>query len=124
MSASPSPRPPCGSPLSTLEEGNATMSTPSDQHPDPLDAREYDLLEALRVAFARGGVSRRAARTPADDARIAAAITLDQLLRVLEAYREASLRGEPVILEVGERGGSPRRIVMDIALVRVEGVRP
>lgn len=100
------------------------MSTPRAQNPDPLDAPEYDLLEALRLAFARGGLSRRAARTPADEARIAAALTLDQLLRVLEAYREASLRGEPVILEVGERGRSPRRIVMDIAVVAAKEVRP
>ncbi len=100
------------------------MSTQRPVLSDPLDAPEYDTLRALRRAFARGGVSPRVARTPADDARIAASLAIEQLLGVLEAYRKACLRGEPVIVEISERGRSPRRIVMDIALVRAEGVRP
>ena len=100
------------------------MSTQRAVTPDPLDAPEYGTLRALRRAFARGGVSRCAARTPADDARIAVSLTLEHLLGVLEAYRKACLRGERVVLEIGERGMSPCRIVMDIAVVPAEGGRP
>lgn len=84
---------------------------------NPLEAPELSTLQLLRGAFASGGFPPPSMRTPEDEARIAAFFALHQLLQLLEEFRKACARGERVRLAVAERGQSPSRIVVDIAIL-------
>jgi hypothetical protein len=92
--------------------------------PNPLEAPAFSTLRLLRRAFSSGGLPPLSIRTPEDEARIAAFFGLQQLMYILEEFRKACARGEPVRLAVDERAQSPNRIVVDIAIVRVAEGRP
>lgn len=89
----------------------------SSEFNDPLDSPEFSSLRALRWLFSRGGLPPCSARSPADDARIAAFFTLQELLYVLGEFRKAYLRGSRCRLAVSENGRSPGKVTIEIAIV-------
>jgi len=52
-----------------------------------------------------------------DEARITAFFTLQELLHILNEFRNAHLRGSRCRLAVSENGRSPGRVTIEIALV-------
>jgi hypothetical protein len=92
--------------------------------PNPLEAPEFHTLRMLRRAFSRGGLPPLSMRTPEDEARIAAFFALQQMMYILEEFRKACARHEPVRLVVAEHGQSPNHIVLEIAIVREGKGRP
>lgn len=67
-------------------------------------------------SLAERGLTPTSARTPADEARIAAFFALGELLRLLEAFRGACLRGEPARLAVVIRRRSRRHVTVEIEI--------
>lgn len=93
------------------------MATRHAATQDPLDAPLFSTLRRIHRALSRGGMRPLSRRTPEDEVRIAAFRALQQLLRILDAFRKACVRGRPVHLVVNETGMSPRRVLMTIAIV-------
>lgn len=92
-------------------------SLPRPSGIDPLGFSELTSLQTLRRLLARGGLPPQPRRSPADDARIAAFFTLQELLHILTEFRRAHLRGAHCRLVVSENGRSPGRITLEIAIV-------
>lgn len=84
---------------------------------DPLDAPELATLRALKRLLASGGLPPQSSRTPADEARIAAFFAVQELLHILDEFRNAHLRGARCRLVVSENGRSPGKVTIEIALV-------
>jgi hypothetical protein len=84
--------------------------------PDPLASEEFTALRSLRRSFGRGGLP--ANPTPADQARLATFKTLRDLLHILDAFRSAVRRGEPVRLVVPEQEETPGRKQIEIVMER------
>ena len=58
-----------------------------------------------------------------DEARITAFFTLQELLHILNEFRNAHLRGARCRLAVSENGRSPGRVTIEIAILQ-EGAPP
>lgn len=84
---------------------------------DPLDSQEFATLRTLKRLLAHGGLPPQSCRTPADEARIAAFFTLQELLHILNEFRNAHLRGARCRLAVSENGRSPGKVTIDIELI-------
>jgi len=89
----------------------------SSETSDPLGSPEFSSLRTLRRLFSQGGLPPCSARSPADDARIAAFFTLQELLHVLGEFRKACSRGSRCRLAVSENGRSPGKVTIEIAIV-------
>jgi hypothetical protein len=87
---------------------------------DPLGSQEFATLRTLKRLLARGGLPPQSCRTPADEARIAAFFTLQELLYILNEFRNAHLRGARCRLAVSENGRSAGKITIEIALLEEE----
>lgn len=88
---------------------------PPTQAPcDPTEAPELATLRTLRRALSRGGLPAR--RTPADEARLAAFITVQELLRVLDDLRVRLRRGEDVHLRVLEQQSTADHMRVEIVI--------
>lgn len=85
--------------------------------PDPLGFPELASLQALRRVLSRGGLPPQSNRSPADEARIAAFFTLQELLHILTEFRNARAHGAPCHLAVSENGRSPGRLTIEITIV-------
>jgi hypothetical protein len=72
--------------------------------PDLLASPSFRALRTLLRDFARGGLPSRAARTPEEDARLAAFHALNELVHLLDQYRRRIARGERVRLRVTNEG--------------------
>jgi len=84
--------------------------------PDPLASRGFAFLRAVAWSLAQRGLTPASARTPADEARIATFFALGELLRLLEAFRGACVRGEPARLTVAIRRRSRRHVTVEIEI--------
>lgn len=92
-------------------------SVARDPQADPLGFPELVSLCALSRLLSRGGLPPQALRSPADEARIAAFFTLQELLHILAEFRRAHDEGARCHLAVSENGRSPGRITIEIAIV-------
>lgn len=81
---------------------------------DPLEAPEFATLRSLRRALSRGGLPSH--RTPADEARLAAFMTLQELLRILDEYRVRLRRGDSVRLRVLEQQSTAAHMRVEIVI--------
>jgi hypothetical protein len=84
---------------------------------NPLTAPEFTSLRAIHWSLAEGGLPPDAERTPADDARIAAFFTIQELLRILDEFRRACMRGDLCHLVMNDTGRRRDLVVIDIRLV-------
>lgn len=86
-------------------------------HDDPPGFPDLVSLYTLSRLLSRGGLPPRSRCSPADEARIAAFFTLQELLHILTEFQRAHLRGADCHLEVSENGRSPGRITIEVAIV-------
>lgn len=73
---------------------------------DPIASPAFVSLRAVAWSLAEPGLTPVGARAPADEARIAAYFVISELLRLLDAFGAACLRGEAVRLAVTVRRGA------------------
>jgi hypothetical protein len=92
-------------------------ATPISHEDDPLGFPELASLQHLRRLLSRGGLPPQSRRSPADEARIAAFFTLQELVHILTEFRKARLRGEECHLAVSENGRSTGRITIEITIL-------
>lgn len=110
---------------SRAPSGNGSRSTSLDysrplrsrRNKDPLAAPEFATLRSIKRLLAEGGLPSQSSRTPMDEARITAFFTLQELLHILNEFRNAHLRGTRCRLAVSENGRSPGRVTIEIAIV-------
>ncbi len=75
---------------------------------------ELRTLRELRAVLARGGLPAR--RTAESQARIAAFRTVEELLRLLDEYRERVERGARCRLVEREHGREPGRLLLELRI--------
>jgi hypothetical protein len=85
--------------------------------PDPLATLAFTSLRAVTWSLAEGGIPPASKRTPADEARIVTLFALGELLRLLDSFRRARLRGEAVRLRVEARRRSRRHVTIELRIV-------
>ena len=83
---------------------------------NPLAGAHFRMLRELRTEFGRGGLPPRERRTPEDEARIAAAFTLQELSHILDQFRRAIEEGKPRRLAVREHGRQLGKVVIEITI--------
>jgi hypothetical protein len=82
----------------------------------PIAAPEFATLRDVRRALARGGLPPHDARSPADQARIAAFRALEELLFLLDDYQRRVQRGERCRLVERDHGRTPGRLVFELSI--------
>jgi|HubBroStandDraft_6_1064221.scaffolds.fasta_scaffold153480_2 hypothetical protein len=82
----------------------------------PIAAPEFAMLRDVRRALVRGRLPPRDARSPADQARIAAFRALEELLHVLDDYRRRVQCGERCRLVERDHGRTPGRLMFELSI--------
>jgi hypothetical protein len=96
---------------------------PRPSHPSRSARRRYLLgspafiaLRAIRWSLADAGLPASAEHTPAEEARIVTFFALQEILRVLEEFSLARMRGERCHLVVHAHRAERSRVVIDLRI--------
>ncbi|MFO0589891.1 MAG: hypothetical protein U0441_20285 [Polyangiaceae bacterium] len=81
---------------------------------DPSATPEFAALRELRQRLSRGGLP--AERTPTDDARLTAFMTIKELLRIVDVFRRCLQQGEALRLRHIEHESSSQRVLIEIVI--------
>jgi hypothetical protein len=82
---------------------------------------ELRLLQELRAALARGGMSPRDRRTPEDCARLALFRVEEEVLRLLGQFKRRIEGGERCRLVEKEHAQEPGRLVVELVIESMDG---
>ena len=88
-------------------------STPAPSS-DPSATPEFAALRELRQRLSRGGLPSQ--RTPTDDARLTAFMTIKELLRIVDVFRRRIQQGEALRLRHIEHESSSARVFIEIVI--------
>lgn len=89
----------------------------STRRRDLLSSPAFVALRAIGWSLADRGLPPAAEHTPAEQARIVTFFALQEILRLLEEFGHARLRGERCHLVVGAHRAERSRVVIDLRIV-------
>jgi hypothetical protein len=84
---------------------------------NPLTAPEFTALRAVAWSLSEDGLPPESEQTPADRARIVTFFVLHELLRILDEFAAACMRGDRCHLVVSDTGRRRDLVVIDLRLV-------
>lgn len=84
---------------------------------DLLGSPAFIALRAIRWSLADGAMPPATEHTPAEEARIVTFFALQEILRLLEEFSRARMRGERCHLVIGAHRAERSRVVIDLRIV-------